>query len=82
MANDLRIEAPSKSKLNIAFLSAGPAIMIAGALGGDRMIGTTTGRDLVGSELLYGAVGFLDLISGKEVSNFLLGLSWFWRHWA
>ncbi len=73
MANELRVEALSKSKLCIAFLSAGPALMIAGALGGDRMIGTTTGRDLVGGELLSDAVGLLDLISGKEVSNFLLG---------
>jgi len=74
MAHDLqRTETTPFDGFSLFLVLAGPALILAGLFGGDRLIAETIGRDLPGSGALYGLVDGLDLASGKELSNFLLG---------
>ncbi len=74
MAHDLPHVEPARfDKLRLFLILAGPLLVVAGVVGGDRLIAETTGRDMPGAAALYGVVDILDLASGKDVSNFLLG---------
>lgn len=74
MAHELqRTEAVRSDKMRLSLMLAGPAIVVAGLVAGDRLIAETAGRDLHGVAVLSWIVEALDLLSGKHVSNFLLG---------
>lgn len=64
---------PSGDKLRLALLLLGPALILAGLGGIDRLIAETTGQQLAGTAALSGVVDILDLVTGKEITNFLLG---------
>ncbi len=74
MAHDLpQVEPARFDNFCLSLMLGGPFLVVAGVVGGDRLIAETTGRDMPGAAALYGVVDILDLASGKDVSNFLLG---------